>query len=519
MVILMKRCIAALLLCLLLAGCSDAPLLETTPVVLPTPALPTEAMTPTAEDPPAVPEFVFSNGPVPRAEQDADGQWQIVGPAGSVQPAGYYCAASAWGDVDRDGHLELVYLAPGRTSGIRTQELYVYDLEDGWPVCTGSSTLILTGPVSYGQEQFLVAEDSKVFYRFDREERNEAYGYVRSVTELLPISLENGEVLLAEGGELPDGIACQSNGQPVFGASFAGLLAEGGVAMRPSLCCLIWREALGALENELPALNETAAVAALSDNRVTVTAYLSWQRAEDGSVFCWFQGIEPVPALQNPETLVGLSMDALQSLLGPCHFDLCETGPASAPMPCWFTNDGKLLTAYGHDGVELFVRDLLTGESAYFTASNGAGSEDTVTILSGLRSSTVQNQERWNAFLERTAKGTPDSVQLRFVGDSTETMQLSYNGTVYTLSDQSGTQRYGHLIADLELVERDAAPPTQAAYDSAIHYLLSDDPEMTMERYFRHIASSILDPDFPRTRLLFSIYLNIEEIEPGFLKN
>lgn len=505
----MKRCIAALLLCLLLAGCGAPPLLETTPVVLPTPALPTEAMTPTAEDPPAVPEFVFSNGPVPRAEQDADGQWQIVGPAGSVHPAGYYCAASAWGDVDRDGHLELVYLAPGRTSGIRTQELYVYDLEDGWPVCTGSSTLILTGPVSYGQEQFLVAEDSKVFYRFNREERNEAYGYVRSVTELLPISLENGEVLLAGGSELPDGIACQSNGQPVFGASFAGLLAEGGMTMRPSLYCLIWQKTLDTPEGELPAAPETVTMAALSDNRVTVTGYLSWERAEDGSVICWFQGIEPVPALQNPETLVGLSMDALQSLLGPCHFDLCETGPASAPMPCWFTNDGKLLTAYGHDGVELFVRDLLTGESAYFTASNGAGSEDTVTILSGLRSSRVQNQERWNAFLERTAKGTPDSVQLRFVGDSTETMQLSYDGTDYTLTNQTGEQHFACLITDLELVERDAASPTQTAYTSAIHYLLSDDPDMTTARYYGAILSSSIDPDsssVARTRLLFSLY-------------
>jgi hypothetical protein len=503
----MKRCIAALLLCLLLAGCSDAPVLETTPVVLPTPALPTEAMTPTAENPPAVPEFVFSNGPVPRAEQDANGQWRIVGPAGSVQPAGYYCAASAWGDVDRDGHLELVYLAPGRTSGIRTQELYVYDLEDGWPVCTGSSTLILTGPVSYGQEQFLVAEDSKVFYCFDREERNEAYGYVRSVTELLPISLENGEVLLAGGSELPDGIACQSNGQPVFGASLSALTVQvRSDAFWQFPGCLVWRKTLEVPEGEVSPDSETIVMAAVSDNGVTVTGSLSWWPQEGGSVTCYSEGVVPVPAQEDYEALARLSFDELQSDLGPYHADI----GSGQFLPSWFTADGKLITASGGDAASsITILDLLSGKHSYYGQKFQVVDADTIIILSGQRSSTVQNQERWNAFLERTAKGTPDSVQLRFVGNSTETMQLSYDGTDYTLTNQTGEQHYACLITDLELVERDAASPTQAAYTSAIHYLLSDDPDMTTARYYGVILSSSIDPDsssLARTRLLFSLY-------------
>lgn len=514
----MKRCIAALLLCLLLAGCGAPPLLETTPVVLPTPALPTEAMTPTAEDPPAVPEFVFSNGPVPRAEQDADGQWQIVGPAGSVQPAGYYCAASAWGDVDKDGQLELVYLAPGRTSGIRTQELYVYGLEYGWPVCKGAATIVLNGSVvGYENWNLLVEENSQVVYRYEQSERSEQYGYTRASTTLLPVRLEDGIIRLDGDGELPEGLDCVSE-PPVFGASLSALTARvhGDVFLQyPS--CLVWRKTLDVPEGEDALFPETVVSAAVSNNGVTVTGWLSWWPQEDGGVTCCAEGVEPVPAQEDCEALAGLSFDELQSELGTYHADV------GMFLPSWFTADGKLITSGGDTARSVYVLDLLSGESTYYgqKPSLQLADADTVTILiqSADNSPSVLNRERWNAFLERTGKGEPDALQLRFNADPGADELLSYNGTVYTLSDQSGTQRYGHLIADLELVERDAASPTQAAYDSAIHYLLSDDPEMTMERYFRHIASSILDPDFPRTRLLFSIYLNIEEIEPGFLKN
>ena len=108
--------------------------------------------------------------------------------------------------------------------------------------------------------------------------------------------------------------------------------------------------------------------------------------------------------------------------------------------------------------------------------------------------------------MEAAGNGQPDTVVLRFNFNPAEDLRLSCDGSVYTLVEQGGAQRYSHLITDLELVERDAAPPTQAAYRSVIHYLLSDDPDMTMSRYFQHALSSAYNPDFPNTRLLFSVY-------------
>lgn len=488
-------------------------MLETSPVVLPTLREPSEIQA-TVDLPSDWLENAFSEvlGFKLVPETYTDGSSRIVGTAGSVPFAGMRWSEYAYGDVDGDGQLELVCLAPGRTSGLMTRELYVYGLEYGWPVCKGAATIVLNGSVfGYENWNLLVAENSEVFYRYDQEVQNEQYSYIQAVSTLLPVRLEDGIIRLDGDGELPKGLDCVSE-SPVFGASFSALTAQVGEdAFLQYPCCLVWRKTLEAPEEGSDFVPETVVMAAVSNNGVTVTGYLSWWPQEDGSVSCYAEGVVPVPAQEDYDALAELSFDELQSELGTYHADV------GMFLPSWFTADGKLITSGGDTARSVYVLDLLNGESTYYgqKPSLQLADADTVTILiqSADNSPSVLNRERWNAFLERTGKGEPDALQLRFNADPGADELLSYNGTVYTLSGQSGTQRYGHLIADLELVERDAAPPTQAAYDSAIHYLLSDDPEMTMERYFRHIASSILDPDFPRTRLLFSSYLNTEEIE------
>ena len=488
----MKKLLPLFIILLLLTGCAEPPELEPTPVVLPTLRELTDSQTPTAR-PHDMPEIGFYNAAVPKPDTDADGSSRIAGPAGSVPFAGKSCAEYVYGDVDGDGQLELVCLAPGRTSGFLTQELYVYGLEDGWPVCRGAVMLYLFGSVLYGQDQFLIEADSQVLYRYDQEVPGEEYGSFQTATTLLPVRLENGSLRLGGDGELPEGLECVSK-SVVIGSSFSSLTArmDNGAFLLGGPC-LVWHKVLAGPEDASPSAVTLTALA-ISDNGVTVTGYLCWWREEDGSVRLSSQGVEAIHPLETPGTLTGLSLDELQELLGPYHFNMGR----DSFLPTWVAEDGTLISVDAAG--QIIVTDLF---SLFLT---DADDPDTVGVLLGESSTQIQNPERWNAFLEAAGNGQPDTVVLRFNFNPAEDLRLSCDGSVYTLVEQGGAQRYSHLITDLELVERDAAPPTQAAYRSVIHYLLSDDPDMTMSRYFQHALSSAYNPDFPNTRLLFSVY-------------
>jgi hypothetical protein len=110
--------------------------------------------------------------------------------------------------------------------------------------------------------------------------------------------------------------------------------------------------------------------------------------------------------------------------------------------------------------------------------------------------------ERWERFTANAEAGRPDEVTLRLgYEEGTFTVQLRYDGERFRLTDEGRESNYACL---LRCEETD--PPAQALYQSAVHWILSDDPEMTYERCFNRLVSSTLDTSFPNTRLLFSLY-------------
>ena len=116
--------------------------------------------------------------------------------------------------------------------------------------------------------------------------------------------------------------------------------------------------------------------------------------------------------------------------------------------------------------------------------------------------STVANMDRWTAFQRAAAAGTPDEVTLYLIyPEAASALRLRFDGEKYLLEDEGRETAFRYL-----LVSEETDPPPAALYRSATHFLLSDDPEMTCERYFAHMVSSASDPDFPRTRSLFTVY-------------
>lgn len=90
----------------------------------------------------------------------------------------------------------------------------------------------------------------------------------------------------------------------------------------------------------------------MTDNGSTVTGLLRYEPQQDGTWFCAMQGIEPIEAPADPDSLLGLTPDQVTELLGPCHFDM----GSGLYIPCWFTEDCQLLTVHIQgkvDNVEL----------------------------------------------------------------------------------------------------------------------------------------------------------------------
>ena len=246
---------------------------------------------------------------------------------------------------------------------------------------------------------------------------------------------------------------------------------------------LIWKEPSEG------ASSPTRICAFASEDGETVTGWIAWTEQPDGSVSCEAEGIMPIDPVEDPGALAMLSKEEAEALLG------ASLGEGYGSSCEWFTRDGKMLTIFPFGVAGL--TDLMTEESALYAEKN------TVCVISRTESTTtVVNEARWEAFRKTAEAGSPDTVTLRTVsGTRALDRTLSYDGKVYTVSDKNGSEDYACLIT-----ESGEPRSAQDKFSSAFYCLLSDDPEMSWDRYFAQKITSKPDSDFPRTCNLFTVY-------------
>ena len=501
----MKRMLLfALALCLGLAGCggagaaagsSNAPVLPA-PETPPLGTLETRpAEEPTDAEPWKSAQIVAlegADGTGPELLEAGDGTFLLRGPAGTVFARffmGPACMDPLPADLDGDGAQELIYLCNGPTSGLFTQGICVYGLEEGWPVLKACSIYSLNWTDELGLER----EGDQVYFRYTRKAWNGAkYVYDDLGPQRLAVTLRGQRVLLNDG-ELPEEI--QSWGYPdwtLYGSSFQALRQRYRAgALLDHWACLIWPVPTVWSSVQPEGSLGPGACAAVSENGVTVTGLLEWIPQANGELFCRREGLEPIPPVEDPTALEGLDMETLTQKLGPCHFDM----GSGLYIPCWFTEDGKLLVVWVMGRAELW--DLLAGEPLFPQED-----PDRVTVDSREIPTVTENLERWQRFVETIQGGQADAVTLRLIySEGAYDLELAYDGSQYTLEDEGRSASFPHLIVDVE-----TDPPARVKFHHAVHYLLSQDPEMTQQRYFAHMVSSAYQPEFPETRGLFSLY-------------
>ena len=539
-----------LLLCLGLAGCDlstvaessvEAPTLPVPvppePVVLPrdlgeVPVLidPELEGIPTysSQEPPDVPT-VDPSDIVPISELPEEAFPHVRGPAGTVRAMTYLGLGAndpVYGDVDGDGQTELVYWCYGPTSGVFTVGICVYGLEQGWPVLKGSALLTLS---NCGDPRLEREQDRVIFRCTPREWDAEKRESVALEPLRLPVTLADGSLLL-NGGALPDLI--RSAGGSVLGSvgsSFSVLrerLGEEVLLDCPS--CLVWQKTVATDPDGDPAgEGEVWTFAAVTDNDVTVTGTAAYPPPGSGSMILdlWGKSLEPIPPVEDPQALVGLTAVKLTGLLGPYHFDMSST--PGLLIPCWFTEDGKLLIVTV-SGSESFIAlwDMTAGtpflgsELVTFRDNDEPNvpdepddtgdpdgpdlpdDPDVVTVHQEAIPTRIENEERWEGFLAAAERGEADSLTLRLVyEEGTYDLDLRCDGEVFTLVDEGITGTYRYLLASVE-----DTPRPGAKYRRAVHYLLSDDPDLTWEQYFSRMVSSSVLFDAAAARGLFSVF-------------
>ena len=209
----------------------------------------------------------------------------------------------------------------------------------------------------------------------------------------------------------------------------------------------------------------------------TYNKIVVWTKEADGGWSYASKGIELIDPVEDLDTLTGLSPEEASALLGPCEDSLSDFG-----IVFWFTKDGKMIC-------------LKSGKAgiAYDFLIYSQSVDDPNTVM--IDDDNIQNKERLDAFIQTTAKGNTDSIKLTMNG---QFAALSYNGTVYTVTDQNGkSASYSHLIVD-DVYRLDHY---NTVYTD-VYYILSDDPEMSYDHYLLTDRSA---PDFPRTLFLFTI--------------
>lgn len=401
----------------------------------------------------------------------------LVGPCDCL-PLPFYPAgvqSQLWADVDGDGAPELMVQTPGPTSGLYTVSFRAYGMEEGMPALKATATVGL----DWGKDDRLEAQGDGI-------------AFVHGETSY-PLSIEGSRIVFS--GDAPqDAKQWGWLDTDCIGMSLSRVRGEVEPwTVSDSSCCLIWRrtQSDGTVE----------VTAALSNNWQTVSALVGIHVGQDGNRSVWRHDVTLIETPTDLEALLGLSVEELTERLGPAHYD----SGSGLYLPGWFTEDGLLLRVSA--GSEVMAAAL------YDPAENAVLAQAALptTEASGDRidvhlevPSTVSNRERWEAFLERTARGEADAVTLRLYYEEDSVyfdLTLSYDGARYTLTDEGRVASYQYLI-----VSKDETPPAQAAYRRATHVLLSDSEEMTHEKLFAHMLSSKLNPDFPPSRSLFSLY-------------
>ena len=540
--------VLCLLLCLLLAGCALTP-----PEEAPLPSNTLPVPEPPGADPLSFPEVYrrpagleedvpvlvnprrnssSSSDELPRTESSdflpvselpETAVPHVLGPAGTLRARtffGFEGCDPAYGDLDGDGRTELVYWCTGPTSGLFTVEICVYGLEQGWPVLEGSSIFW----VSRFSFVSLEADAGRVFFCCSSWVRDDAQDDAAAGQTLrLPVSLFQGSVLL-NGGDLPEGLEVWGGGAfEGCGSSFSALREQvGDEALLDLPRCLVWQRTVPlVLGDDSEGMDIVQTCAAVTDNGVTVTGYLTLGQGEN-RVGCTSQeGLTPIPPVADPEALAALTAEEREARLGPCHSWWSIGSGISHLYEFWFTEDGKLLTIITTfpDGSSPTVGlwDMTAGEKHFPFIMPYDGDEDSsdpddpsaddpdvVTVHLDAIPTQIENEERWARFLETTGRGEADAVTLRvvFSPDSFD-LPLSYDGERYTLIDEGTVMRCKYLLADEE-----DAPRPGAKYHRAVHYLLSDDPDASWEEYFSRMVSSSAPIGVEETpiRSLFSVY-------------
>ena len=129
---------------------------------------------------------------------------------------------------------------------------------------------------------------------------------------------------------------------------------------------------------------------------------------------------------------------------------------------------------------------------------------DLVTVHQEVIPTRIENAERWEGFLAAAERGEADSLTLRLIyEEGTYELDLRCDGEVFRLTDEGTTGEYKYLLASVE-----DTPRPGAKYRRAVHYLLSDDPDLTWEQYFSRMVSSSVLFDQAAARGLFTVYYN-----------
>ncbi len=418
----------------------------------------------------------------------------VLGESACVPIKEYYLSLPLdplWADLDGDGTAEYLYWTLGPTSGLNTVALWAYGTERGVPVVKAQSILNLPGS-EVGLEQ----DGETVSLRYaERQFDPESGECVLQSEQLFPLRIEDG-CFVQEDGRFPEEYYWGGPFLDCTGLSFQALrerVADQLIYDAPH--CIVWSGAAAASSPEA-----VTTYAAVTGNGVSVTGYLSFQGQSHTGVR---NGVTPIETPDDLDALTTLDVEELEARFGPFHFD----NGSGLYLAGWFTEDGKLLYlngASGHWDVRLY--DLSIGETPQddpleLVSENELKEPDVVTVRYADDSGTIEDKERWQAFLTATANGQPDAIIVQNVvdGEPQAPVRLSFNGREYWLGEGK-TESYRYLVVDDSYL-RDPAEPRHT-----VVYMLSDDPGMTNARYTAHALSSTFQPDFPPTAWLFITY-------------
>ena len=398
-------------------------------------------------------------------------------------------------DLDGDGTDEYIYWGYGPTSGLFTVALWAWGMEDGLPVVKATTILNLT----FGGIRLEVL-DGRANLCIEKTDCHPGTSQNTTAEALrLPLSIRDGQ-LLVNDGELPKGMEyweTAANGIPLCLALSAAkdlTCAEGAELICDSGRAFFWKAEAGD--------GAFRQYAAFSRDGARVTGTMERLSKKDGSEYIISSGFTPLWEEPDLDELIGLTLEELEARLGPAHYD----EGSGVYLLRWLTKDGKLLNVSCIDRVvSASLYDPLTGTTLRDSSEKLPHPNDPDGVwVSYHNAEPISHETRWEEFTANVDAGMPDAINLWISYDTgLFKLQLRYDGDRFYLTDEGRERSFAHLICS-----EDQNPLTLEHYESAVHWLLSDDPEMDFDRYLAHMVSSQLEFDFPNTRLLFSVYQN-----------